>query len=136
MGAEHPAMVAARSSWSCVQRRAKEEWLELMAEDVVIEDPIGVSPLDPAGQGLRGKPAARAFWDRNVAATESIAIEAHESFAAGSESAHVLTLTTRFPNGVRMTVHGIFTYAVDGAGKLRALRGYWQLDQAVVSKPA
>lgn len=136
MSGEHPAMVAARSSWSCVQRRAKEEWLELMAEDVVIEDPIGVSPIDPTGQGFRGRQAARAFWEKNVAATESIAITAHESFAAGNESAHVLTLTTRFPNGVRMTVHGVFTYAVNDEGKLRALRGYWQLDQAVVQKPA
>jgi len=129
MGGEHPAMAAARRSWSCVQRRAKEEWLDLLAEDVVIEDPIGPSPLDPTGRGFRGREAAHAFWEKHIAATESIAIEAHESFAAGSESAHVLTLTMRFPNGARMTVHGIFTYAVDAAGKLRALRGYWQLDQ-------
>jgi len=97
---------------------------------------MGRAPLDPTGEGFRGREAARTFWEKNIAATESIAIEAHESFAAGSESAHVMTLVLRFPNGARMTVHGIFTYAVDTAGRLLALRGYWQLDQAVVSKPA
>ena len=39
----HPAMVAARNSWRCVQGKLKDEWLGLMAEDVVIEDPIGRS---------------------------------------------------------------------------------------------
>ncbi len=51
MNEESPAMVAARASWSAVQRKAKEEWLALMADDVVFQDPIGVSPLDSTGKG-------------------------------------------------------------------------------------
>ena len=132
---ELPAMVAARASWRCVQARAREEWLDLMAEDVVLEDPIGVGPTNPTGQGYRGRSEAEKFWDQNLAPTESIAIEAHESFAAGDESAHVLTLTTRFPGGTSMKVHGIFTYRVDAVGKLLALRGYWSLADAVIEKP-
>jgi hypothetical protein len=71
-----------------------------------------------------------------VARTESIEFEAHESFAAGNESAHVLTLTTKFGNGVTMKVHGIFTYSLDDAGKIRALRGYWSLADSKVEQAA
>jgi steroid delta-isomerase len=125
---EPPALVAARRSWSAVQRKARAEWLELMADDVCIEDPIGASPLEPTGKGHCGKAAVAAFWDRHIAPAE-IRIEPQRSFAAGSESAHLLTLTTAFPNGVRTTVTGIFTYRVNPAGKLVTLRGYWALDR-------
>ena len=133
MNAEHPAMSAARNSWRCVQENDKQGWLDLMAEGIVIEDPIGIAPTNPDGKGLQGKAAVSRFWDSHMAATD-IRIEAHHSFAAGSESAHLMTLTTGFENGVRMTVRGIFTYRVDEAGKLTALRGYWSLEEADVSQ--
>ncbi|MEN8185271.1 MAG: nuclear transport factor 2 family protein, partial [Myxococcota bacterium] len=119
---------------SAVQRKAKNAWLALMADDVCIEDPIGVSPLDPVGKGHCGKAALDAFWDRNIAPTV-IRIEPHHSFAAGKESAHLLTLETSFPNGARTTVTGIFTYRVNDAGKLVSLRGYWQLKDARIDPP-
>ena len=131
----HPAIAAAHASWRCVGARAREEWLDLLAEDVTIEDPIGVAPTNPTGKGFRGKAEAAGFWDKNLAPTESVSVEAHESFAAGNESAHVLTLTTSFPNGVKMIVHGIFTYTLNDAGKIRSLRGYWSLDQARMVQP-
>lgn len=126
MSDEHPALVAARNSWSAVQRKAREEWLALMADDVVIEDPIGASPLDPSGEGHRGIEGVRAFWERMIA-PNTIAIDPARSFAAGDESAHLLELTTTFPNGKRMIVNGVFTYRVNEAGRLVSLRGYWDL---------
>lgn len=135
MNEEHPALVAARSSWRCVQAKQKDAWLALMADDVRIEDPIGVGPTNPTGEGLHGKQAVAEFWERHIAPT-TITIEPHESFAAGSESAHVLSLTTRFPNGVTTTVHGIFTYRVDDDGRLQSLRGYWSLEDAVITHAA
>lgn len=122
----HPAMVAARNSWRCVQGKLKDEWLGLMSEDVVIEDPIGRSPLDPEGRGHRGKAAASAFWDRNIGPS-SIQIEPHKSFTCGSEAAHLLTLTTKLSTGQTLQVHGIFTYRVDDAGLLVSLRGFWDM---------
>ena len=41
----HPALAAAQNSWRCAQAKDKEGWLELMADDVCIEDPIGESIL-------------------------------------------------------------------------------------------
>ena len=134
MDADHPALVAARRSWSAVQRHAKEEWLDLMADEICVEDPIGVSPLDPIGKGHCGKAAVRAFWERTIA-PNSIRIEAFRSHAAGLESAHHMKLTSTFPNGGSLEVEGIFTYRVNEAGKLVALRGYWALADAKVNPP-
>jgi steroid delta-isomerase len=136
MSEEHPAITAAHDSWRCVMARDREGWLDLLADDVTIEDPIGVAPTNPSGKGFCGKQEAQQFWDTNIGRTESISIEAEKSFAAGNESAHVLTLTTKFANGMSMAVHGIFSYAVDDAGKIKALRGYWSLDQAKIERPA
>jgi steroid delta-isomerase len=134
MPEEAPAMLAAQRSWSAVHRKAKTDWLDLMADDVCIEDPIGVSALDPVGKGQCGKEAVSAFWDRHIAPS-SIRIEAHHSFAAGQESAHLLTLTTTFPNGGSMAVRGIFTYRVNDAGQLVSLRGFWGMENAQVVPP-
>ena len=133
MTEDRPALLAARASWSAVQRKAKKDWLDLMAEDVVIEDPIGVSALDPTGKGIRGKTAVGEFFDRNIAPGE-LRIEAQRSFTAGRESAHLLVLHKSFAKGVRMTVTGIFTYAVNDAGKLSSLRGYWDMGDTRVEK--
>jgi len=135
MSEEHPAMAAAHSSWSAVHRKSKQDWLDAMAEDICIEDPIGASPLDPDGKGHRGKQVVSAFWDSNIE-PNTIRIEAHESYAVGKESAHVMTLTTTRPDGVKLIVHGIFTYQVNDEGKLTNLRGFWQLDQLKVEKPS
>ena len=32
----------------------KAKWLSLFAENAVVQDPIGVSPLDPSGEGHKG----------------------------------------------------------------------------------
>jgi steroid delta-isomerase len=135
MDAHHPALIAARSSWRYVQAKDRASWLALLAPDICIEDPIGVGATNPTGKGIRGLEEAKAFWDKNIAPT-SIKIDAHESFAAGNESAHVMTLTTSFPNGVKIVVHGIFTYRVNDVGNLTSLRGYWTMSDAKIEKPA
>lgn len=130
MDENNPALVAARASWRCVQAKDKEAWLALFADDVVVEDPIGVAPTNPTGEGVRGKKALEEFFDTTIAPV-TLAIEAHESFAAGLESAHVLTLRTTFADGNTLRVHGVFTYTVNDAGLLTHLRGYWSLDDMV-----
>ncbi len=134
MDPNHPALVAARNSWRFVQAQDKWAWLDLMAEDICVEDPIGLSPTNPDGEGIRGKAAMEQFWDNNVT-PNTVRVETHESFAAGNESAHRMTLTTTFPNGASMEVNGIFTYRVDEAGKLTNLRGYWTLEDSEVIQP-
>ncbi len=129
-------MIAAYNSWRCVQARLKDDWIDLMSDDVVIQDPIGVGPSNPTGQGFRGKSEAEKFWDLGPGAAESILIQTHRSHVSANQSAHVLTLRTRFPGGTLITVNGIFTYTVNDTGKLSALRGYWSTDDMQVDKTA
>ena len=56
---EHPARLAGLNSVRNVKAKDKAAWLALFADDAVIEDPVGVSPLDPSGQGHRGKAGDR-----------------------------------------------------------------------------
>jgi len=126
MQEEHPAMKAARASWRCVQAKDKAGWLALMADDVCIEDPIGVAPTNPTGAGVRGKAEVADFWEKNIAPSE-VRIETHGSRTAGSESAHELTLHNAFPNGVRASVRAYFVYRVDDRGLLTSLRGWWDM---------
>ena len=127
MDPNHPALVAARNSWRFVQAQDKWAWLDLMAENICIEDPIGVGITNPSGEGIQGKQAVSEFWDKNIAQSQ-VSIETHESRTAGMESAHFLTLRNKFGNGVSSTVSGLFVYVVDDAGKLTNLRGYWDMD--------
>ena len=134
MSDEAAALVAARGSWRCVQGHDKEGWLALMAEDVCIEDPIGVGPTNPTGKGIRGKAAVGEFYDKHVAPS-TIRIEPHESHVAEKESAHVMTVTTTLANGVKSRVRGIFTYRIDDEGLLTNLRGYWTMDDMEFQQP-
>ncbi|KBG76781.1 steroid delta-isomerase [Mycobacterium tuberculosis MAL010105] len=65
---QSPALIASQSSWRCVQAHDREGWLALMADDVVIEDPIGKSVTNPDGSGIKGKEAVGAFFDTHIAA--------------------------------------------------------------------
>lgn len=127
--AQTPALAASQSSWRCVHAHDKEGWLALMADDVVIEDPIGQAITNPDGTGIRGKEAVAAFFDANIASND-LRITCEETFPSSSptEIAHILVLRSKFENGMTSTVRGVFTYKVDDDGLLTNLRGYWNMD--------
>lgn len=124
-----PALAASHNSWRCVHAHDKEGWLALMADDVVVEDPIGKSYTNPDGNGLRGKEALAAFYDSNIGPND-LRVTCEETFPSSSptEVAHILVLRSKFPNGMVSTVRGVFTYKVNNEGLLTNLRGYWNLE--------
>ena len=124
-----PALAASQESWRCVQAGAKQGWLDLMADDVLIEDPIGPSITNPDGTGARGKEEVAAFFDRNIAENR-LTVTCEETFPSSSplEVAHILVLRAEFPAGGASTVRGVFTYRVDEAGKLASMRGFWRVE--------
>jgi steroid delta-isomerase len=126
---QSPALTASEASWRCVQAHDREGWLALMADDVVVEDPIGPSVTNPDGTGVRGKEAMAAFYDANISANQ-LRITCEETFPSSSpdEIAHILVLRSRFEGGFTSTVRGVFTYRVDEAGLIANMRGYWNLD--------
>ncbi|BBX46562.1 ketosteroid isomerase family protein [Mycobacterium cookii] len=126
---QSPALTASQSSWRCVHAHDREGWLALMADDVVIEDPIGKSITNPGGNGVRGKDAVGEFYDTNIA-TNQLTITCEETFPSSdpAEIAHILVLRSKFDNGITSKVRGVFTYRVDDAGRIANMRGYWNLE--------
>src|SRR6218665_3764104 len=130
-----PALAASQASWRAVQSHDKDAWLALMADDVVIEDPIGKSYTNPEGTGVRGKDAVSAFYDANIA-KNNLRIECEETFLSSSpeEVAHILFLRSEFEGALRSEVRGVFTYRVNESGLVTNLRGYWTLEAMTFSK--
>jgi ketosteroid isomerase-like protein len=108
----------------------REAWLSLFAEDAVVADPLGPSPLDPEGKGHRGRDAIGAFYDTVIATAEAIEFDFSESYLCGDEVAEVGIIRTTLAGGTHQAVvHGVYTYRSDGAGKIAALRTFWEYDK-------
>ncbi|MQA24087.1 MAG: nuclear transport factor 2 family protein [Micromonosporaceae bacterium] len=131
--AAHPARDAARRSMDAVSRGAKDEWLALFADDAIVEDPIGPGPFDESGKGHRGRTAISAFWDASIAMVERFEFVVRDSFACGDEVANVGTITSHLPGGMVIDADGVFTYRVDEAGRITALRAYWEIKRAATT---
>ena len=105
----------------------KEAWLDLFADDAIVEDPIGPSHFDPEGKGHRGRDQISAFWDKAIAPNK-LEFNFVDTFGCGNEEANVGTIvitTGRY----QVTTEGVFTYRVNDEGKLVALRAYWEVDR-------
>ena len=124
-----PVVRASQASWRCVQSGDRAGWLALMADDILVEDPIGEAVTNPDGTGVRGKEALAAFYDTNIGPNQlTVTCEATFPSSSPNEIAYILVLRTEFPNGFVASVRGVFTYRVDDAGLITNLRGYWNMD--------
>jgi len=93
----------------------------------VVADPIGPSPFDPEGRGHHGREAIAAFYDTVIAPSERITFEIERSYLCGDEVADVGIIRTTLAGGKHVAVvRGVYTYRSDGAGKLAALRAFWE----------
>lgn len=125
---EHPARAAGLQSQDAVTRNARQEWLDLFADDALIQDPVGKSPLDPSGEGHRGKAAIGKFYDAVIAGSK-ITFDFPKSYAAGDECAFVGALTTVREGIPTTTVELVAVYKVNPDGKLASLRAFWEFDK-------
>lgn len=126
-----PVTVAGRRSREAAAARDKQAWLDLFADDAIVEDPIGPSHFDPEGKGHCGKEAIAAFFDMAIAPSQ---LEFHfdKTYVCGDEEAntgHIVIVSS----GYRVVAEGVFTYRVNADGKIAALRAYWELDKAAAS---
>jgi ketosteroid isomerase-like protein len=121
----HPAQLAGRRSIDCVRRKDKAGWLALYADDAIVQDPVGVSPLDPAGNGHRGKEAIGRFWDM-VIAPGNLEFTLHASHPCADECANVATITNTMPGGVKIRTDLVIVYRVNEAGLIVSLKAYWE----------
>jgi len=128
MADEHPARLASQRSMRAVEGKTKEAWLSLFTDDAFIEDPVGISPLDPEGKGHRGNTAIGVFWDTFIGPNQ-IKFDIRQSYACGNEVANVGAITTTTPDGTKAVAEGVFVYKVNTEGKLVSLRAFWEFEQ-------
>jgi len=128
---EAPVHLAGKRSREAAVARDKEAWLDVFADDAIVEDPIGPSHFDPDGTGHRGKEAISKFFDMAIAPSQ---LEFHftQTFQCGAEEANVGHIVI-VASGYRVVAEGVFTYRVNDEGKIIALRAYWELDRAAAS---
>ena len=117
-------------SRAAVHARDRDGWLDLFADDALVQDPIGPSPFDPEGTGHRGRDAIARFYDEVIAPSQAVDFEINESYLCGDEVADVGIIRTTLAGGTHQAVvRVVMTYRTDGAGKIAALRAYWEFDQ-------
>jgi len=125
MGNCYKAQEAGYKSGEYAMAKNKEAWLGLYADDAVIMDPVGVSPLDPTGLGQRGKEAISQFWDMVIAPGE-MDFRVQSTHPAGDECANVVKLINKMPGGIEINVHMVAVYTANDEGKLTSLKAYWE----------
>ena len=125
---DRSARAASLRSRAAVEVGDRDGWLALFASDGIVQDPVGISPLDPVGDGHRGAGARAAFWD-TVIAPNPITMDVYASHAGGNEVANVVTINTSFPDGSKAMVDVVAVYRVDEAGDILSLRAFWEFDQ-------
>ncbi len=111
---------------AAVEAGDRQAWLELFADDAMVEDPIGPSPFDPDGKGHRGIEAIAAFYDEVIAANESIRFDIHQSFLCGDEVANIGVIRITFAGGSAIEVDGVYTYRRSPDDKIAAIRAFWE----------
>jgi len=110
-----------------VMNKDRAAWLACFAPDALVRDPVGGSPLDPEGKGLRGHDAIAKLWDGLVAPLAAVRFEVREEHASGNAIARVATVHLTLPGGATVEYPGVFVYDLDEQQRIAELRGYFQL---------
>jgi len=123
-----PAELAFRRHVETIEAGDREAWLENFANDAVVEDPVGPSPLDPTGHGHHGRKAIGQFWDRVIGPC-AVRFEIDRHYSCGNEIANIGTVYNRLPGSdTEIAAEGVFVYRVDAEGKLVSLKAYWDYE--------
>ena len=101
----------------------KQNWLDLFAEDAIVQDPIGKSPLDPVGDGHKGKEAIEKFYD-TVIANGNIEFNILESIPCADECANFAKIVN-VVGDVKIETQMIVIYRVNSNDKIVSLRAFW-----------
>lgn len=105
----------------------KDAWLDLFADDAVVEDPVGKSMFEPTGEGHKGKAAIGQFFDTVIAPT-NVEMEIAKSLPRANECANYIVVTHNLPNGEVYKMDMITLYKMNDEGKLVYLRAFWDFE--------
>ncbi len=118
-------------SRAAVHARDRDGWLDLFADDALVQDPIGPSPFDPEGKGHHGQEAIAAFYDTVIAPQRGDRLRNLRVLPLRRrvEVADVGIIRTTIAGGTHQAVvHVVMTYRSNGANKIASLRAYWEFD--------
>ena len=101
----------------------KQNWLDLFAEEAIVQDPIGKSPLDPVGDGHKGKEAIEKFYD-TVIANGNIEFNILESIPCADECANFAQIVN-VVGDVKIETQMIVIYRINSNDKIVSLRAFW-----------
>ena len=101
----------------------KKNWLSLFADDAIVQDPIGVSPLDPEGEGHKGIEAIEKFYD-TVIANGNIEFNILESIPCANECANYAQIVN-VVGDVKIETKMIVIYCINSRNKIQSLRAFW-----------
>ena len=105
----------------------KQKWLDLFAEDAIVQDPIGKSPLDPIGDGHKGKEAIEKFYD-TVIANGNIEFNILESIPCADECANFAQIIN-VVGDIKIETNMIVIYRVNSNDKIVSLRAFWDYEK-------
>ena len=109
----------------------REGWLGMFTEDAVVMDPVGESPMDPAGLGHQGKEAISAFYDKHMATANIVEFEIQQSIPAGDTCANLVHLKNKVSDEVTLEQYMIVLYTANDEGQLTSLQAYWDYNKLI-----
>lgn len=122
------AVEANKKSIKYAMEGNKEAWLALYTEDATVADPVGVSPMDPTGNGHQGKAAIEAFWD-NVIGKSNIEIRVDKRWISGEHCCCVAQVARNdMGDGNFTECDMLATYEVNEEGLITAMKAHWNFD--------
>ena len=101
----------------------KKNWFSLFHDDAIVQDPIGVSPLDPDGEGHKGIEAIEKFYD-TVIANGNIEFNILESIPCANECANYAQIVN-VVGDVKIETKMIVIYCINSSNKIQSLRAFW-----------
>ena len=116
----------ALASLSAINANDKQRWLDLFEEDAVVQDPVGVSRMDPAGNGHHGKAAIAKFYDLFKQTMKTLDFTIHKSMLCGDEVAADITLHISTHDGQSFDVAALNVYRASKNGKIASLKSFWE----------
>jgi len=122
-----PARTASIKSMQLSMAGDAEGWLDLFADDAVVQDPYGPSPMDPSGEGQVGKEAIAKFCAAYIK-PDRIRFEIRQTLNGNGSCVNVGTIYAKGPDGKVGWNEVINIYEVNDAGKITLLRSYWDFD--------
>ena len=128
---QHLAVQANIQSMKFAMEKNKTAWLDLFDDAAVVRDPVGKSPLDPAGKGHQGKQNIEVFWDK-VIAKGNVQLTALHRYTSGDYHCAVAIEGRNDMGGIKTVVEMLVVYEVNPEGKLLSLSAFWSFDDLML----